>query len=275
MSEPGAQSEPGDLVLLERDGDVAVLRFNDPGKLNPISIPLQQRFRDALVEVREDRGLRALVVSGIGKAFCVGADLKSMNASDAIPGHLGDHTAEMMTSLSNPLILALRELPLPVISAVNGPAAGAGVGIALAADVVLAARSAYFYLPFLPRLGIVPDLGTTWFLERLVGRSRALAMSLLGERLSAEQAAQWGLAWACVDDAALMPEALALARRMARLPAHAVLEARRAFDAAEHNGLAQQLAYEAGRQRELVAGPAFAEGVRAFIEKRDPLFPGR
>jgi len=238
-----------DLVLMEREGDVAILRFNDPGRLNPISIGLQQRFRDLLAAVRDDRSVRALVVTGNGKAFCVGADLKSMSGDSE---GLGDRTAEMMLDLSNPLILALRDFPVPVISAVNGAAAGAGVGIALAADVVVVARSAYFYLPFLPRLGIVPDLGTTWFLERLVGRSRAVAMSLLGERLSAEQAAQWGLAWACVDDASLMSEAVGLASRMARLPAHAVVEARRAFDAAERNGLAEQLAYEAGRQRELV-----------------------
>lgn len=264
------------LVVLEREGDVAILRFNDPAKLNPISIALQSAFRDALAQVHADRSMRALVLTGTGKAFCVGADLKSMTGSAEGSGKsLGETTAEMMTGLSNPLILAMRALPIPVVAAVNGPAAGAGVGMALAADVVVAARSAYFYLPFLPRLGIVPDLGTTWFLERLVGRSRALAMSLLGERLSAEQAAQWGLAWACVDDAVLMTQALAVAQKLARLPSHAVVEARLAFDAAERNTLAQQLAYEAGRQRELVGSPAFAEGVKAFIEKREPLFPGR
>jgi 2-(1,2-epoxy-1,2-dihydrophenyl)acetyl-CoA isomerase len=184
-------------------------------------------------------------------------------------------TADAMAELSNPLIEELRALPIPVVCALNGATAGAGVGLALASDLVVAARSAYLYLPFLPRLGIVPDLGTTWFLERLTGRGRAMGLALLGERLSAEDAVRWGLAWACVDDTALPTEALTLARRLARLPAGAALEARRAFDAAAGNTLAAQLAYEAQRQRELIDRPEFAEGVSAFMEKREPTFSAR
>jgi len=140
---------------------------------------------------------------------------------------------------------------------------------------VIAARSAYFYLPFLPKLGIVPDLGSTWFMERLAGRGRAMGLALLGDRLSAEQAVQWGVAWACVDDAVLRAEALAVAQRLAKLPAHAAVEARRAFDAAALNTLPQQLAYEAERQRELLDKASFMEGVRAFLEKREARFAGR
>jgi 2-(1,2-epoxy-1,2-dihydrophenyl)acetyl-CoA isomerase len=259
----------------ERLGEVGILRIANASRLNPLTQTLQVELREQLARLRDDTAVRALLLTGEGKTFCVGADLGSMNASHGDTRTLGQRTAETMLAQSNPLIEELRELPVPVVCALNGAAVGAGVGLALAADVVIAARSAYFYLPFVPRLGIVPDLGTTWFLERLVGRGRALGMALLGDRLSAEDAARWGLIWACVDDAALGDESLALARRLARLPAHGVTEARRAFDAAATNPLAAQLGYEAERQRELIDKPEFAEGVRAFMEKREPLFPAR
>lgn len=259
----------------ERIGDVGILRLANAARLNPLTQALQVELRAHLAQVREDVGVRSLLLTGEGKAFCVGADLGGMSASHADTRSLGERTADKMEAQSNPLIEELRALPVPVVCALNGAAAGAGVGLALAADVVIAARSAYFYLPFLTRLGIVPDLGTTWFLERLVGRGRALGLALLGDRLSAEDAARWGLVWACVDDAALGDESLALARRLARLPAHAAMEARRGFEAAASNPLADQLRYEAQRQRELIDRPEFAEGVRAFMEKREPLFPAR
>jgi len=188
---------------------------------------------------------------------------------------LGEQTAQAMEALSNRLIQDIRELPFPVVSAVNGPCAGAGVGLALAADVVVAARSAYFYLPFMPRLGIVPDLGTTWFLERFVGRARAVGLSLLGDRLSAEQAQQWGLIWGAVDDAHLATEALALAQRLARLPAHAAQEIRAVYENAGQASLVDQMRLEAERQRQLIDRPTFAEGVQAFLGKREPVFPPR
>jgi 2-(1,2-epoxy-1,2-dihydrophenyl)acetyl-CoA isomerase len=169
----------------------------------------------------------------------------------------------------------MRALPVPVVCAVNGAAAGAGVGLALAGDVTIAAKSAYFYLSFLPKLGIVPDLGCTWIIPRLVGPARAMGMSLLDERLGAERAAQWGLIWACVEDDALLLEAQQLAQRLARLPAHAVIEARRAFEASARHTLPEQLHYESERQRELLNRPSFAEGVAAFLQKRAPNFPGR
>jgi len=262
-------------VRLERDGDVALILFDAPERLNPLSLAFQEGLRALLAQVREDRDIRAVVLSGEGRAFCVGADLSSMGPAPAGETRsLGQRTADRMHTLSNRLILDLRELPVPVVSAVNGPCAGAGVGVALAADVVIAAKSAYFYLPFIPKLGIVPDLGGTWFMERLAGRGRALGLTLLGDRLSAEQAVQWGVAWSCVDDAQLMPEALAIAHKLAKLPAHGVIEARRAYDNAAINTLPQQLAYEAERQRELLDKPSFGEGVRAFLEKREAKFAG-
>ena len=147
--------------------------------------------------------------------------------------------------------------------------------LALAADVVIAARSAYFYLPFMPKLGIVPDMGSSWFIPRLLGAARATALTLLGERLSAEDAAQAGLIWRCVDDAALPAEARATAQRLAALPAHAALETRRCLDLAATSTLEQQLAYEAARQRELLDRPEFEEGVAAFVAKREPVYRPR
>ena len=187
----------------------------------------------------------------------------------------GERARNSLTSAYNPALLALAQLPIPVVSAVNGACAGAGVGVALAADVVLAARSAYFYLPFMPRLGIVPDLGTTWFLERAVGRARAVAMSLLGERLAAEQAERWGLVWQCVDDGDLPAQALALAQRLAALPVHAAQEIRAVYELAGQQTLVEQMRSEAVRQRELIDRPTFAEGVQAFLGKREPVFPPR
>jgi len=266
-----SQSDEQTPLLYERDDDVAILSFNIPSRLNPLTVPLQQALRDRLAHLRDDKKVRAVVLTGVGRSFCVGADLSSMGAGDT-GSSLGDRTADAMEALSNRLIEDLRSMPFPVVSAVNGAAAGAGVGVALAADVVLAARSAYFYLPFMPRLGILPDLGTTWFLERLVGRARAVGMSMMGERLSAEQAAQWGLVWACVDDAEMRTQAVSVAKRLGRLPAHAAKEIRAAFESASRKPLVGQLRYEAQRQRELLDRPQFAEGVKAFIEKREPVF---
>lgn len=259
----------------ERDGDVAVLRITNAGRMNPLTVTLQEGLRAQLAGIREDRSVRALLLTGEGKAFCVGADLAGMGPQPGDTRSLGNWTADKMQELSNPLVQELRALPVPVVCALNGAAAGAGVGLALAADIVVAARSSYFYLPFLPRLGIVPDLGSTWFLSRLLGRARAAGLSLLGDRLAGEEAQRWGLVWSCVDDADLMPQALAVARRLAALPAHAVVEARRAFDAAEGRDLAGQLQYEADRQRELIDRPEFVEGVSAFLQRRDPVFPPR
>jgi len=265
-----------DNVLLYRvDGGIATVTLNQPDKLNPLGLPLQRRLREVLARIRDDRSVRALILTGAGKAFCVGADLGSLSVAPAVGQTLGAWMGDVMADVSNRLITDLRNLPVPTIAAVNGPAAGAGVGLALATDIVIAARSAYFYLPFVPRLGLVPDLGTTWFLPRLVGRARAVGLTLLGDRLTAEQAAQWGMIWACVDDRALHDAACQVAQRLAALPAHAAHETREAYDASAANTLDAQLGYEANRQRELSDRAEFAEGVRAFHEKRVPIFDGR
>ena len=172
-------------------------------------------------------------------------------------------------------MLAMRALPVPVVCAVNGVAAGGGVGLALSGDMVMAARSAYFYLPFMPALGLVPDMGSSWLVPRAVSPARALGLALTGERLDAQRAADWGLIWACVEDAELHSEALRLAQQLARLPAHAIQEARALAVAAGSNSLEQQLIFECERQQALIDGDSFAEGVRAFAERRPPVFAGR
>jgi 2-(1,2-epoxy-1,2-dihydrophenyl)acetyl-CoA isomerase len=260
-------------VLSELREGVATLTLNMPERMNPVALELQHELRAALATVRDNRHVRAVVLTGAGKAFCAGADLQSLQPAAGVS--LGDQTAEWMQSVSHPLIQDLRNMPVPVVCAVNGAAAGAGAGLAQAADITVAARSAYFYLPFLPRLGIVPDLGSTWFIPRRVGPARAMGMALLDERVSGEQAAQWGLVWAVFDDAELLPQAWQIAHRLAQLPAHAVIEARRALEASAQHSLDQQLHYESERQRELLDGEAFAEGAAAFLQKRKPVFPPR
>jgi 2-(1,2-epoxy-1,2-dihydrophenyl)acetyl-CoA isomerase len=259
-------------LKLERHDRVAILTLDNPDRLNPITAAQQKGLRTLLAEVARDRDLGVLVLTGAGRAFSSGADLTGTTPGTEDGQSLGQRAADSMHAVLNRVVTDLRGLPIPVVCAINGVAAGGGLGYALAGDIVIAARSASFYLPFMARLGIVPDVGSSWFYQRLLGTARATALTLLGEKLSAERAAQWGLVWACVDDEQLMPEALSIARRLAELPAHAALETRRVFEAAASNTLPQQLHYEAERQRELLDRPEFAEGVRAFLEKRVPRF---
>jgi 2-(1,2-epoxy-1,2-dihydrophenyl)acetyl-CoA isomerase len=259
-------------LRITRVGAVKVLTLTDQARLNPLTAALQRGLLQELECIRDDTGIRALVVSGEGRGFCVGADLSTIAATPEDGATVGERTGRLMEDVSNPLIMTLSELPVPVVMAVNGACAGAGVGLALAGDVTLMARSAYFYLPFAPRLGLVPDLGASWFLHRRIGRARALGMMLLDERVTAEQAVEWGLAWAVVDDAGLPDQALAIAERLAKLPSHAVVESRAVLDGAAFRPLPAQLAYEVSRQRELIDRPSFDEGVRAFLEKRQPSF---
>lgn len=259
-----------EFIKLEIADDIAVLTLNQPGSRNGLTTAMQDEMRAALEQLRERDDARALILTGAGQSFCAGADLGQLNAGGGL--NVGQSTAKTMEELSNPLILALQNLPVPVVSAVNGAAAGAGISLALAADIVVASRSAFFLTPFLPRLGIVSDMGATWFLPQHLGRARALGLMLLGDRLPAMQAGEWGLIWSCVDDAALMDQARKIAAQLAKAPAHSALEARRALNAAAGQGLAAQLAYEKNRQRDLLDLPSFGEGVRAFFEKRDPVF---
>jgi len=264
-----------DLVRYDVADGVATLTLNDPGRLNPLTMPLLQGALQALQQVHDDRSVRVLVLQGAGRGFCSGADLSSFTAEGTSAAGRAEAVSDLLEHGGGPLVLALNELPVPVICAVHGAVAGGGVGLALAADVVIAARSAFFYLPFVPALGLVPDMGAAWFLQRALGPARAKALTLLGERLGAEQAAAWGLIWACVDDDRLAEETTRLATRLAALPAHAALETRALLRAAAVNELPAQLGHERGRQRALVAGAAFDEGLSAFLQKRRPVFPRR
>ena len=265
-------------VLYEMRETVAVVTLNEGDRMNPLSESLQAGLIDAIERVRADKSVRAMLLTANGRGFCVGADLQDFaRRSDELPAgdSLGRYVGRMMEETGNRLILALRSLPVPLVCAINGAAAGGGVGFALAGDMVIAARSAYFYLPFVPALGIVPDMGSSWTLPRSIGQARALGLTLTGDKLGAEKAAAWGLIWACVEDEKLYDEALKLARQLALLPAHAVLEARALFAVSERNGLEQQLGAERARQQELIDGASFSEGVKAFIERRKPVFKAR
>ena len=263
-------------ILFDVNDGVAVLTLNRPEALNSLSISLMEETRDAFKQVARNPAAKALVITGNGEGFCTGADLTSESFSGA-EEHLsiGEMISYAMKKWFNPLILDIERMEKPVISAVNGVAAGGGVGFALVADMVIAAQSAYFKLTFGPRLGIIPDLGSTWFLPRLIGRSRALALSFLGESLPAEKAAEWGLIYKCVDDDVLMNEVMAIATKHAKGPTNDWDYIKRAYRESERNNLEEQLDFERYCQLILTDSDDFMEGVTAFGEKREPQFKGR
>jgi 2-(1,2-epoxy-1,2-dihydrophenyl)acetyl-CoA isomerase len=263
------------LITFNKEGAVAIITLNQSEQLNALTSDMLREVIDALSEIRRDTSIRVLLLTANGKLFSAGAQLNELMHGGGPGSNRGDNVALMMEEVLNPVVVELRNLPVPVVIALNGGVAGGAVGVALAADVILAARSAYFYLPFIPKLGLVPDLGSSWFLERLLGGPRALALTLTGGRWSAEQAERWGMIHACVDDEVLADEGMAMARQLACLPAHGVIEARRLFDVASRHTLDEQLAYEVDRQRELLNLPTFDEGARAFLTKRDAQFPPR
>lgn len=257
-------------ILFDVSGGVARLTLNRPDRLNSFNTEMHSETRDALGRL-EGSGARVLVLTGAGRGFCAGQDLGDRAVA---PGGTAVDLGESIEKNYKPLIVALRNLPMPVIAAVNGVAAGAGANIALACDIVIAARSASFVQAF-AKLGLVPDSGGTWTLPRHIGSARAIGLALLGDKLPAEQAAQWGLIWRCVEDMELAPAVDALAQQLAIAPTRGLARIRQAIYEGWGRTLEAQLDIERDYQRELGYSADYAEGVAAFTQKRPPHFTGR
>jgi 2-(1,2-epoxy-1,2-dihydrophenyl)acetyl-CoA isomerase len=259
-----------DTILFSVDGGIARLTLNRPDKLNSFNTQMHSEVQQALTGL-SGGDARVLVLSGAGRGFCAGQDLGDRAVA---PGAQGIDLGESIEKYYKPLVLALQALPMPVIAAVNGVAAGAGANIALACDLVIAARSATFIQTF-SKLGLLPDSGGTWTLPRLVGNARALGLTLLGNKLGAEQAAAWGMIWQCVDDADLASTVDTLAQQFAAAPTRGLVWTKTAIRGSWQHSLSEQLDIERDAQRELGRSADYAEGVAAFVAKRAPRFTGR
>ena len=260
-------------VLVSQDGAVRTLTLNRPKSLNSFTGAMHEVLLAAFEAAAEDRGVRCVVLTGAGRGFCAGQDL----ADPAVAPPQSGGTVDVGNAIERyykPLALRIRSMPVPVIAAVNGVAAGAGANIALGCDLVLATRSASFIQAF-SKIGLVPDAGGTWLLPRLVGRARAIGLAMLGEKLSAEDAERIGLVWKCIDDAAFADEVRATATRLAAMPTRALAATREAIDASQHLDFGASLSHEAKVQRGLGGAHDFAEGVEAFMAKRAPTFGDR
>jgi 2-(1,2-epoxy-1,2-dihydrophenyl)acetyl-CoA isomerase len=252
-----------------KDG-VAHLTLNRPDRLNSFTQAMHLEVRAALEVLQADSSVRVLVLTGAGRGFCAGQDLSDRAVE---PGEKGVDLGESVEKFYAPLVIALRSLPMPVICAVNGVAAGAGANLALACDIVIAAKSASFVEVFC-KLGLIPDTGGTWILPRLIGHARATGLAMLGEKLTAERAEQWGLIWKCVPDEDLMKEALAMAQHLSTAPTKGLAFTKRALQASYLNTLPDQLKLEGEMMRELGYSHDYREGVAAFMAKRAPQFKG-
>jgi 2-(1,2-epoxy-1,2-dihydrophenyl)acetyl-CoA isomerase len=257
-------------VRVDFEAGVLTLTLNRPDKLNAFNEEMHRAIRTGFERAADDTAVRAVLLTGAGRGFSAGQDLGDRDPRKSGVPDLG----ATLDSFYNPTLRLIRALEKPVVCAVNGVAAGAGANIALACDIVLAARSAKFIQAF-SKIGLVPDAGGSWSLARILGEPRAKALALLAEPLDAETAAAWGLIWKAVDDAALSEEARAIAARLAAGPTRGLGLTKRAIQAAAGNGLDAQLDLERDLQREAGRTADYAEGVIAFLEKRKPEFSGR
>lgn len=261
--------------ILQKDlsaGGVLTLRMNRPEVLNSLNSDIVFALIEELTNAAQDDKVRAIVLTGNGRGFCAGADLAGGNWPSEEGMSPGDITANSMEIGFNPLVRAVVDSPKPVITAINGVAAGGGVGLALSGDLVLAAESAKFRLVFAPQLGIIPDVGASWLVPNLVGRARANGLALLGDDLSAEKAQEWGMVWEVHPDDQLVAKAQEYAARMAQGSITGIKATVRAHDKAMLQSIHDQLDFEKEEQRHYTNQPVFFEGVRAFIEKRKPNF---
>ncbi len=248
---------------------VATLILNRPKSLNSFNAEMFDELRAVMQDIEGNVAVRSLLLTGNGRGFCAGQDLNDKSVEPGV-ADLGDWVEHNY----NPLIHTLRNLPIPVVCAVNGVAVGAGANLAFACDLVYAARSASFIEPFC-NLGLVPDSGGTWHLPKLLGHARALGIALLGDRISAEQAEQWGLIWKCVDDDQLLQETRRVAAHLATQPTLGLAMSKRAINASYTNTLDQQLELERDCMRRGGRSEDYLEGVTAFAAKRKPVFKGR
>jgi 2-(1,2-epoxy-1,2-dihydrophenyl)acetyl-CoA isomerase len=257
-------------ILLARDNGLATITLNAPDRLNAVSRKMIAEIKLCWEELAADDSVRAVLLTGAGRGFCAGADL-------ADPDREASATADSGAALEkffNPVIRSMRALPKPIVSAVNGVAAGVGMSFALASDIAIAGKSASFLQAF-ARIGLLPDGGSTWFLPRLVGDQRARALAMLAPQIPAEQAKQWGLIWDVVEDAALMATATEVARKLADGPTLALARIKDALNRSSGNDLSAQLDVERDSQRALGRSDDFKEGVAAFLAKRKASFKGK
>ncbi|EPA1377581.1 2-(1,2-epoxy-1,2-dihydrophenyl)acetyl-CoA isomerase [Raoultella ornithinolytica] len=258
-------------ILSEVEQGVMTITLNRPDRLNSFNDLMHQQLAACLTQAERDENVRCLLITGAGRGFCAGQDLNDRNVDPSGPA---PDLGLSVERFYNPLVRRLAALPKPVIAAVNGVAAGAGATLALGCDIVLAARSANFVMAF-SKLGLVPDCGGSWFLPRVAGRARAMGLALLGEKLSAEQAAQWGMIWQLVEDAELADTSRQLARHLATQPTFGLGLIKKALQASETNGLDAQLDLERDYQRLAGRSDDYREGVIAFLAKRPPQFSGK
>lgn len=255
-----------DHILIERSGAVTTLRLNDPATMNAMTAQMAQDLHAAL-KTEAEQGQRAIILAGSERAFSTGANLKAAMPADTA----GFDVGETLEQDYNPLMLTIRDLPVPLISAVRGAAAGVGASLALACDIIVAGRGAYFLEAF-ARIGLVPDGGATWLLTRAVGRVRAMEMMLLAEKIPAPQAFDWGLVTRLVDDEAVEDVAQAMAQKLAEGPSHSHALIRKAAWSAADSDFPTALATERHLQKLAGETPDFAEGLAAFHEKRPARF---
>jgi 2-(1,2-epoxy-1,2-dihydrophenyl)acetyl-CoA isomerase len=254
-------------VLVSLDAAVLRVTLNRPEKLNAFNPALHQGLAAAMTRAESESAVRCVLITGAGRGFCAGADLTQRDMKSGAPIDLGAG----LEAWYNPLVKRMRALPKPIVCAVNGVAAGAGANFALACDIVFAARSASFIQAFI-KIGLVPDCGGTYFLPRLAGMQRAMALAMTGDRLSAEDAERFGVIWKCVDDAQLGPETERFTQALANGPTRSLGLVKKALYDSENNSLAVQLDLERDLQREVGKGSDYREGVSAFLEKRKPAF---